>query len=86
MAERRRHIEMHRGHLTELTALERPFVTPELIRRATETGTAAEMRAYLDELETSGVTGALYFPAGSDIPRELAAFAASAGRRDRVVG
>jgi 5,10-methylenetetrahydromethanopterin reductase len=72
---RRRHIETHRGHLTELTDLERPFVTGELIRRATDTGTADEMRAHLDELERSGVTGTLYFPSGPDIPRELRAFA-----------
>jgi 5,10-methylenetetrahydromethanopterin reductase len=74
---RRRHIETHRGHLTELTDLERPFVTPELIRRGTDTGTADEMRSHLDELERSGVTGVLYFPAGPDIPRELEAFAAT---------
>jgi 5,10-methylenetetrahydromethanopterin reductase len=80
--ERRRHIETHRGHLTELTDLERPFVTPELIRRATETGTPGEMRAYLDGLERSGVTGALYFPAGRAIARELTAFAASAAAED----
>jgi 5,10-methylenetetrahydromethanopterin reductase len=73
--ERRRHIEMHRGHLTELTELERPFVTPALIRRGTDTGTAAEVRAYLEGLARSGVSGVIYFPAGPDIPRELAAFA-----------
>lgn len=72
---RRRHIEMHRGHLTELTELERPFVTGELIARTTETGTPAEMRGHLDGFERAGVTGVLYFPAGSDIPRELAIFA-----------
>ena len=80
--ERRRHIEMHRGHLTELTDLERPFVTPALIRRGTDTGTAAEVRAYLERLEQSGVTGVLYFPAGPDIPRELAAFAGCVARPD----
>jgi 5,10-methylenetetrahydromethanopterin reductase len=76
VSERRRHIEMHRGHLTEVTDLERPFVTPELIRRGTDTGTAGDVRAYLGELSQSGITGVLYFPAGSDIPRELTAFAA----------
>jgi 5,10-methylenetetrahydromethanopterin reductase len=75
---RRRHIETHRGHLTELTELERPYVTPELIRAATETGTRAEVRGYLERLADSGVTGALYFPAGSDIARELEAFAEAA--------
>jgi 5,10-methylenetetrahydromethanopterin reductase len=74
--ERRRHIETHRGHLTEVTELERPFVTPELIRRGTDTGSAGEVRAHLAALEQSGVTGVIYFPAGPDIPRELAAFAA----------
>jgi len=78
--ERRRHLETHRGHLTEVTDLERPFVTPELIRRCTDTGTAGEVRAYVDELARSGVTGVLYFPAGPDIPRELAAFAACSAR------
>jgi 5,10-methylenetetrahydromethanopterin reductase len=75
---RRRHIETHRGHLTELTELERPYVTAELIRRATETGTSDEVRAHLEQLAASGVAGVLYFPAGSDIPRELEAFAACA--------
>jgi 5,10-methylenetetrahydromethanopterin reductase len=75
---RRRHIETHRGHLTELTELERPYVTPELIGRATETGTPDQMRAHLEQLAESGVAGVLYFPAGSDIPRELETFAACA--------
>jgi 5,10-methylenetetrahydromethanopterin reductase len=75
---RRRHLETHRGHLTALTELERPFVTPQLIRGATETGTPDQMRSHLRELERSGVTGVLYFPAGPDIPRELEAFAACA--------
>jgi 5,10-methylenetetrahydromethanopterin reductase len=72
---RRRHIETHRGHLTEVTDLERPFVTADLIRRATDTGTAEQVRAHLDELERSGVTGALYFPAGRGVARELRTFA-----------
>jgi 5,10-methylenetetrahydromethanopterin reductase len=75
---RRRHIETHRGHLTELTALERPWVTAELIGRCTDTGTRAEVRATLEQLAASGVAGVLYFPAGPDIPRELEAFAACA--------
>jgi 5,10-methylenetetrahydromethanopterin reductase len=76
---RRRHIETHRGHLTELTELERPYITAALIRGATETGTPTEMRVHLEGLAAQGVTGVLYFPAGPDVPRELAAFAACAG-------
>ena len=72
---RRRHIELHRGHLTELTDLERPWVTPELIRSATDTGSPEEMRTHIQKLAEDGVSGVLYFPAGPDIPRELAAFA-----------
>jgi 5,10-methylenetetrahydromethanopterin reductase len=75
---RRRHIETHRGHLTEVTELERPYVTAELIGRATETGTPEHVRTYLEGLAASGVSGVLYFPAGPDIPRELETFAASA--------
>jgi 5,10-methylenetetrahydromethanopterin reductase len=75
---RRRHIETHRGHLTEVTELERPYVTAELIGAATETGTPAHMRDYLEGLAASGVSGVLYFPAGPDIPRELETFAAAA--------
>jgi 5,10-methylenetetrahydromethanopterin reductase len=76
---RRRQIETHRGHLTELTELERPFVSAELIARATHTGTPAAVRAALAELAASGVSGVIYFPAGPDIPRELETFAACAG-------
>lgn len=75
---RRRHIETHRGHLTELTELERRWVTPELIRATTETGTGTEVRAHLERLASGGVAGVLYFPAGPDIPRELERFAACA--------
>lgn len=77
---RRRHIETHRGHLTELTELERPWVTPELIRETTETGTREQMGAHLEQLAASGIAGVLYFPAGPDIRRELEAFASCAPR------
>lgn len=72
---RARYLEVHRGHLVEVTDLERPLITPELIRRATGTGTRDEVRAKLDSLEALGVQGVLYGPMGHDIPRELAAFA-----------
>lgn len=72
---RRRHIEMHRGHLTELTELERGFITPELIRRGTDTGPCDSVRRTVAELAEQGATGVLYLPAGPDIPRELSAFA-----------
>lgn len=80
----KRHLETHRGHLIEVTDLERPLVTPALIERATGTGTRDEVRAALGRLEARGVQGVLYGPMGPDIPRELAAFAEAAGVRTPV--
>jgi 5,10-methylenetetrahydromethanopterin reductase len=74
-----RHLETHRGHLIEVTDLERPLLTADLIRRSTATGTPDEMRRTLDAIEAQGVKGILYGPIGPDIPRELAAFAEVAG-------
>jgi 5,10-methylenetetrahydromethanopterin reductase len=78
---RRRHLEVHRGHLIELTEQERPVITPALIAQTTSTGTADEVRGRLAELAGSGLAGVLYGPMGPDIPRELAAFAAAATGR-----
>ena len=75
----RRHLETHRGHLIEVTDLERPLVSEDLIRATTGSGTRAEVRGNLDGIESQGVKGVLYGPMGPDIPRELAAFAATAG-------
>ena len=75
----RRHLETHRGHLIEVTDLERPLLSADLIRQATGTGTQAEVRRNLGEIEAQGVKGVLYGPMGPDIPRELAAFAETAG-------
>ncbi len=72
---RRRHLEMHRGHLVEVTDLERPFVTPDLIGRATQTGTAADVRVRLTKMLDAGAGGVLYGPMGRDIPNELRKFA-----------
>jgi 5,10-methylenetetrahydromethanopterin reductase len=75
---RRRHLEVHRGHLIELTEQERPVITPALIAQTTGTGTAREVRGRLAGLAGAGTAGVLYGPMGPDIPRELAAFAAAA--------
>jgi 5,10-methylenetetrahydromethanopterin reductase len=73
--ERRRHLAMHRGHLIEVTDLERPFLTPAVIKRSTGTGTADEFREQLAAMERAGATGVLYGPMGPDIPNELRKFA-----------
>jgi 5,10-methylenetetrahydromethanopterin reductase len=77
--ERRRHLVVHGGHLIEVSELERPLINSELIRRATGTGTAAEVRAEVDEISAAGTSGILYGPQGADIVRELTAFAEAAG-------
>ena len=74
----RRHLEVHRGHLAELTEWERPLISPELIARTTGSGTPAEVAARLAATAGTGAQGVLYGPMGPDIPRELAAFAAAA--------
>jgi 5,10-methylenetetrahydromethanopterin reductase len=77
--ERRRHLEVHGGHLIEVSPLERPLVTPELIRATTQTGTAEEVRARVDALAAAGVRGALFGPQGGDVARELRTFADAVG-------
>jgi 5,10-methylenetetrahydromethanopterin reductase len=70
-----RHLEMHRGHLAEVTELERDLVTAELIARTTSTGTAAEVRAHLAAIAAEGFAGIVYAPMGPDVPGELRAMA-----------
>ncbi len=72
---RHRHLVVHRSHFVEVTDFEREYVTPDLIRRCTDTGTPDEWRERLDKFQASGVTGVMLAVAGSDIPRELDAFA-----------
>ena len=78
VAENRRHLELHRAHLIDLTELDRPFVTGELIARTTGSGTPGQVRARLSDIAARGARGVLYGPMGDDIPRELRAFAEAA--------
>lgn len=77
--ERRRHLVTHGSHLLEVTPLEAPLVTGELIRRTTYSGTEQEVRATIAGIAANGTAGILYGPQGSDIPRELRRFAEVAG-------
>jgi 5,10-methylenetetrahydromethanopterin reductase len=78
VAEDRRHLELHRAHLLDLTELDRPFVTGELVARTTGSGTRDQVRAGLADIAARGTHGVLYGPMGDDIPRELRAFAEAA--------
>lgn len=73
-----RHLAVHEGHLVELSALDRRHVSPDLAG-LTFSGTEAQLRARLATLQAEGLTEVVYQPMGSDIPRELDAFARMAG-------
>jgi 5,10-methylenetetrahydromethanopterin reductase len=79
--ESRRHLERFRGHLMAPSPRDRPFLTPEVIRRGTATGTPAELARELRRLENAGAAAVYYQPAGPDITRELHAFWAAAQLR-----
>jgi 5,10-methylenetetrahydromethanopterin reductase len=51
-----RYLENHRGHLMAVKAAERPFVTAELIRRTTFTGTEPDLLERIAALRDAGYT------------------------------
>jgi 5,10-methylenetetrahydromethanopterin reductase len=75
----RRLVEQHRGHLFELSDLDRPYVTERIIRQGTMTGSLAEVAESLEGFAARGAALFLYSPFGPDVPRELEAFAGAAG-------
>ena len=76
--ERTRHLAVHDRHLIAVTERDRPYITGELIRAFTYTGTPAEIGEKVAAAAAAGVTEIAFQPAGPDIPRELRAFAAAA--------
>jgi len=76
---RERHLHTHRGHLTYPNAIDRTVLTGDIITGYTLTGEAATLRERIAQLGARGVTEIAYQPAGPDIPRELTAFARTAG-------
>lgn len=79
--ETERHLAIHEGHLVTANARDEPHVADLLpLASATSlTGTAEQVSARIGELAAAGVTEVAYQPAGSDIERELRAFASAAG-------
>jgi 5,10-methylenetetrahydromethanopterin reductase len=51
-----RYLTNHRGHLMAVKAIERPFVTAEMIRQATFTGTGEDLLARIGALRDGGYT------------------------------
>jgi len=77
--ERTRHLAVHDLHLIAVTERDRPYITGELIRAFTYSGTRAEVGEKVAAGAAAGVTEIAFQPAGPDIPRELRAFAEAAG-------
>jgi len=61
---------MHYGHVIFLQPGEEKFLTPELIKMSTLTGSAAEIIERIKELEEAGVTNIAIHLSGCDA-REL---------------
>jgi 5,10-methylenetetrahydromethanopterin reductase len=82
--ENERHLAIHEGHLVKANARDEPYVA-DLIPMASAgalTGTAEQVAARVRDLAAAGVTEVAYQPAGSDIERELRAFASATGIAD----
>jgi 5,10-methylenetetrahydromethanopterin reductase len=80
-----RHLAIHTGHLVKANPSDEPHVA-ELIPFASSralTGTAEQIAEKIAGFAAVGVTEIVYQPAGSDIERELKAFASAANCRRR---
>lgn len=79
--EAERHLAIHEGHLVKANSRDEPHVA-DLIPLASATalvGTAQQVSERVAGLGALGVTELVYQPAGSDIERELRAFASAMG-------
>jgi 5,10-methylenetetrahydromethanopterin reductase len=76
-----RHLAIHEGHLVRANARDKPYVADliPMASAASLTGTAEQVAQRVGGLAASGVTEVAYQPAGSDIERELRAFASAIG-------
>jgi 5,10-methylenetetrahydromethanopterin reductase len=82
--ENERHLAIHEGHLVKANPRDEPYVA-DLIPMASAgalTGSAEQVAARVRGLAAAGVTEVAYQPAGSDIERELRAFASATGIAD----
>lgn len=77
---KQRHLAIHAGHLVKANPRDEPHVGDLLpfAGSMTLTGTSRELPDKIAALAALGVTELVYQPAGSDIARELGAFAAAA--------
>jgi 5,10-methylenetetrahydromethanopterin reductase len=76
-----RHLAIHEGHLVKANPSDEPHVADlvPLVSSMALAGQAEEIAGKISELGSREVTEIVYQPAGSDIERELRAFASAAG-------
>lgn len=74
-----RHLAIHEGHMMRTNAIDEAVIGQRAHRtpKLTMTGTPYEVRERVDRLAERGVTELAYQPSGSDVRRELTAFAAA---------
>jgi 5,10-methylenetetrahydromethanopterin reductase len=70
-----RHLITHELHVVAVNDHDRPFIDAASAAAATFTGTRAALRDRLQQMEAAGATEVMFQPTGSDIERELRAFA-----------
>jgi 5,10-methylenetetrahydromethanopterin reductase len=82
--ENERHLAIHEGHLVRANARDEPHVADliPMASAASLTGTAEQVAESVHRLAAAGITEIAYQPAGSDIGRELRAFASATGIAD----
>lgn len=73
-----RHLSLHRGHLTELNAIDRQVLTGEAMSIAPLICEGHVLTDRLERLAHQGITEVAFQPTG-DVERELRAFAEAAG-------
>ncbi|MFO1023593.1 MAG: hypothetical protein U1E70_00295 [Acetobacteraceae bacterium] len=76
-----RHLSVHRGHNLDVSNGHDHLVDVSDAKRLTFTGTRAELRDRLAQLEARGATGIIFGTSGYDVERELRAYAEVAGLR-----
>jgi 5,10-methylenetetrahydromethanopterin reductase len=69
-----RHLELHRGHLTELNRHDQKVMTGSIAADLSRSGSAAHWRGRLAAAAEAGATEVAYQPAGDDLRRELRTF------------
>ena len=75
----RRHLSVHRGHNFEIANGHDELVDVSIAKELTFTGTRDELSGRLAALEAAGATGVIFGTSGTDVPRELHAFAELVG-------